>query len=378
MSVTDEAEPVTISVVARLAGVSTATVSRVLQGTASTSTDARSRVLEAVSTLGYEPKRRARSRRVPHRVYGLVLPDLTRFSAEILVGLLAAARPEQASSRQPGPPGPGGSPGPPAAAGYASQAVLPLVGERLGDPTTLARELAARVDGLVVVGGMVPDATVMRIARRLPVVLVCREGLPRCRSITLGELQTARQLTAHLFDHGRERLVFVGDPDSAPDIAVRYQGFRQAHVVGGVPVRRPPLKVPPVEGAGRRIAEELQHRRVRVDGLVCATDELALGALAGLAETDLLVPDDLAVVGWGDTEAARLVVPGLTTVAQPLRQLGILAAQMLAEMATADGADEAAPVELPTEIVRRASCGCPGPRQRPRPVRGESRRRRSA
>ncbi|HET7474633.1 MAG TPA: LacI family DNA-binding transcriptional regulator [Dermatophilaceae bacterium] len=355
-------DPVTLAMVARQAGVSVATASRVLQGGLPASPGARSAVLHAVQDLGYRPPGRRRAARAATGTFGLVVPDLSRPNAELFLGAaVAAARQERA--------------------------VIPLVSGGEGDLAAQVHELAGRVDGLMVVGGSVPDAVVLRLAARMPVVLVARDGLPRCRSITVQTEEVAEQLTRHLFDHGHRRLVFVGDPERNPEVSIRYQGFRSAHLAAGVPIRRPALRVPLVEGAGRRVAEELQRRRFKVDGLVCATDELALGVLAGLGDSELLVPDDVAIIGWGDAEAARFVRPTLTTVALPLREMGERAAEMLSAVRTQpNGRDTgigSGPVdrlELPSKLVRRASCGCPGPRLwRPaRPPRADRRRSRKA
>jgi len=333
-----EDAPVTISSVARLAGVSTATVSRVLQGTASTSKDARGRVLDAVRVLGYQPPVRAGSRPRRHG-HGLVLPDLSSYHSGILVGVASVSA-------------------------DAGEGLRLLVTERHTDVTSRAREMAGSVSGLVVAGGAMPDPVVQGIARSTPVVLVGRSALPRCDAVMAENVQTSQALTRHLFEHGCTRLVFVGDPDTTPEIAQRYQGFRLAHAAAAVPIRRPPLRVPLIQGAGRHVAEEVQRRRVRVDGLVCASDEIALGLIGRLAETDLLVPQDLAVVGWGDLEAARFVHPAVTTVRHPVRQLGSAAALQLVRLIAGQEASGDTQV-LPTEIVLRESCGCPGPASHP-------------
>ena len=150
----------------------------------------------------------------------------------------------------------------------------------------------------------------------------------------------------------------MGDPESSPDVAERYSGFRTAHVVADVPLRRPPLRVPLVDGAGIQVADEILRRRVKVDGLVCASDDLALAIIRRLQDNGVHLPDELAVVGWDDVVAARYVSPGLTTVRQPIRDLGRLAAEQLHARISGEQPAGAARV-LPTHVVVRSSCGCP-------------------
>jgi LacI family transcriptional regulator len=123
-------------------------------------------------------------------------------------------------------------------------------------------------------------------------------------------------------------------------------------------MRRPPLRVPLVEGAGIQVADEILRRRVKVDGLVCANDDLALAIIRRLADNGVRLPDDLAVVGWDDVTAARYISPALTTVHQPIRDLGRLAAiQLQARIAGEQPVGNAR--VLPTQLVVRSSCGCP-------------------
>ena len=334
-------QPATIYDVARRAGVSTATVSRVLRGTTSSSAETHARVLAAVRDLSYRPMRRPRlvaDRR--REAFGMVLPDLDGpHYSELVLGL------ESASAE-------------------LGQHVMLLVTRRRTDVVQAVRGLATHVDGLVIAQGTVPDGVVQSLSRTRPVVTLSRARVPGCDAVAAENGAGAARLTSHLLEHGRRHLVFVGDPESAPDVADRYSGFRHAHAAAGLPLRRPPLRVPLVEGAGVQVAEEILRRRVKVDGLVCANDELALAVMRRLWENGVLVPDDLAIVGWDDVVTARYVVPGLTTVRQPTRELGRMAVARLAARVGGDtGADQAH--ELPSSLVLRASCGCPPAARQP-------------
>jgi LacI family transcriptional regulator len=331
----EPAVAVTLKTVARRAGVSTATVSRVLKGTGSAAESTRERVTAAARELGYSPPARSRGPVVTRNdAYGLVLANLTgAYDSLLLVGFESAAA-------------------------DSGQGVSLVVARRRHGASEALGLLAERVDGLAVGANTVPDSVVHALSRKLPVVLLGRGPVAGCDCMRSENLANAEVLTAHLFQHGRSHLVFVGDPDSSPDVAQRYSGFRNAHVVAQVPLRRPPLRVPTVEGAGIQVADEILRRRVRVDGLVCANDDLALAIIKRLQDNGARLPDDLAVVGWDDAPAARYISPALTTVRQPIRQLGRLAAERLrARIVDRLPVDE--PRVVATQIIIRSSCGCP-------------------
>ena len=330
-----EPAAVTLQTVARRAGVSTATVSRVLMGRASASESTRAKVLAAARELGYSSPGRIRTPVVTRRdAYGLVLADLAgSYHSELVMGFEFAAA-------------------------ELGQGVALVVVRRRHDASAALHALAERVDGLAVGANTVPDSVVQDLSRGLPVVLLARPDVAGCDSVRAENLGSSALLTAHLLEHGRSHLVFVGDPDSSLDVAERYAGFRTAHVVAQVPLRRPPLRVPLVEGAGIRVAEEVLRRRVKVDGLVCANDDIALAIMKRLQDNGVRLPDDLAVVGWDDVMAARYISPGLTTVRQPIRGLGRLAAEQLRARIVGEQPVGGARV-VPTQVVIRSSCGCP-------------------
>lgn len=331
----DEPELVTIHTVARRAGVSTATVSRVLKGSAPASESTRAKVLAAARDLSYSPPDRSKAPSPRgHDVYGLVLGDLqTSSCCELVMGFeLAAAS--------------------------AGQGVSLVMVRRRHDAGEALRRLAERVDGLVIGANTVPDSVARDLAGDLPVVLLARPEVAGCDCLRAENLDNAALLTSHLLGHGRSHLVFVGDPDSSPDVAQRYTGFRMAHVAAGLPLRRPALRVPLVEGAGIQVADEILRRRVKVDGLVCANDDLALAIVKRLQDNSVRIPQDLAVVGWDDVVAARYLSPALTTVHAPIRELGRLAGERLAARITGQLPAGQTRV-LASTVIIRSSCGCP-------------------
>jgi len=335
MAADGEPQTVTIHTVARRAGVSTATVSRVLKGNAPASETTREKVFAAARELSYSPAVRSRlSAPTRHDAYAMVLESLEgSYYRELVMGFESVAA-------------------------DLGQGVALVVARRRHDASGALHALARRVDGLVIGANTVPDSVVHDLSRDLPVVLLARQGVAGTDSLRAENLRDATLLTTHLLGHGRSHLVFVGDPDSSLDVAERYSGFRAAHIVADVPLRRPPLRVPLVEGAGIQVADEILRRRVKVDGLVCANDDVALAVIKRLQDNGARLPDDLAVVGWDDVLAARYITPALTTVRAPISDLGRHAAELL--HARIGGEDPVGQAHiLASALIVRSSCGCP-------------------
>ncbi|WP_127500845.1 LacI family DNA-binding transcriptional regulator [Actinoplanes solisilvae] len=326
----------TIYQVAQLAGVSIATVSRALRDSDLVTRETRERVRAAAQQLHFTPSRPARSlAEGRHAANGIVFPDLVGpYYAEVVLGYEAAA----------------------SAAG-SSVLILTTHGRR--DPAAAVRELAGRVDGLTVMGRTVDDDVVGGIAGTgLPVVLLARDPVPGVDTVRAGNAGTARALAEHLVEHGHRTITFLGDPARSPDVAGRHAGVKAGLARAGVelpdPVR---LKGLDLE-SGRRAAERLLTG-ARPDAVICANDEVALGVLVAVEEAGLKVPEDLAVTGWDDLLAARFA--GLTTVRQPMRELGATAARWLnrriSEATESSERTAARRRILPTELVVRRSCG---------------------
>jgi LacI family transcriptional regulator len=328
-----------IYAVADRAGVSIATVSRVQRDRGVVAPETRDRVLRAIEELGYRPNDAGRALAEQRTdAIGIVFPDLSGpYYSEVIGGcegrVVAEAR---------------------------SLLILGTHGrERAAD---LVFDLAGRVDGLILMGRTVPDEVVLDLDRDgVPLVLLARAGLEGVPAVRAENVAAAEALAGHLLRCGHESIAFLGDPASSPDAAERWQGFLAAHERAG---RRPPAAPVPTlfdEDHGHSAAMEALGAAVPPTALMCASDEIALGALAAAHERGLHVPGDAAITGWDDIQVARYVSPALTTVRQPLSLIGARAAELLFERIHT-GATPAGEV-LPTDLVIRASCGCARPSQ---------------
>ncbi|WP_216843982.1 LacI family DNA-binding transcriptional regulator [Phytoactinopolyspora alkaliphila] len=324
-------EGVTIRDVAARAGVSIATVSRVLRGNIPVSEPTKERVLTVVSELGYRPSVLGRSlAEGRHAANGIVFPDLSGpYYAEVVLGYEEAA-------------------------GELGRSVLILSTHGRDAAPEMVRELARRVDGMVVLGRTVSDEVVQEIAARgLPIVLLARSAAGEVDSVNAENVASAIRLTEHLIDHGHRTFAVVGGAESSPDTMERWAGVRTALLRAGLTPPAEPVPAGLREEEGTRVAEDLLVAGVP-DAVVCANDELALGVITGLRAAGIDVPGQVAVTGWDDVMAARYA--GLTTVRQPMRELGVRAARML-DLRIRGDAGPARHEVLPTNLVVRNSCG---------------------
>lgn len=325
-------KPATIHEVAAHAGVSIATVSRALNGSNTVASATRDRVLAAVEELRFRPSRLGQSlAEGRHAANGIVFPDLSGpYYAEVVLGYEEVAA-ELGSS------------------------VLILATHGRPDPSRRVLELARRVDGMVLMGRTVPDGVVSQLTEiGIPVVLLARAPVGESDTVNVDNEHGTRALVEHLLGHGYRQFAFVGDPGESPDVATRYAEFRASLLEAGCRPPREPVRCAFDVASGRQAVRRVLRRATRPEVLVCGNDETALGALEAAAELGLSVPGDVAVTGWDDVMAARYA--GLTTVRQPMRELGATAARWLQERI----ADTAAPVRrqvLQTQLVVRSSCG---------------------
>jgi LacI family transcriptional regulator len=321
---------VTIGDVARKAGVSIATVSRVLSPGPDqhpVSAGTAERVRQAALELRFVPSAIARGL-VARRsgLLGLLVPDLTDpYYPHIASGVEEAARQAQ---------------------------LAVLICNTLGDPAHLSEYLdllrARRVDGVLLSGGSSLGLEELQLVVRsgLPVVLIGRPGydvdLPY---VSVDNVSAARAATAHLIGPGRARILHVAGPATQTTMVDRRDGYLQA--MGAADLAPVVLMTSGVaEDAYTAIAAEL--RREHADAIFAATDRLAVAALAALYDLHKAVPDEVAVLGFDDMPLAALLRPALASVAQPAEALGRAAVDVVLGMS-------AAPLVLDAKLVIRES-----------------------
>ncbi|WP_332664251.1 LacI family DNA-binding transcriptional regulator [Aeromicrobium sp.] len=324
---------------AKQAGVSIATVSRVMRESADVREATRLRVLAAAAELEYTPSQLGRQlaeRR--HAANGIVFPDLSGpYYAEVVLGYEAVAA-------------------------ELRRSVLILSTHGRSDAEAAVREMAGRCDGLVILGRTVSDSVVQHLAARgTKLVLVARPPIGSVDSVNAENYASARTLAEHLLSEGVRNLRFVGDPVNSPDVAERWAGVQAAFGRSGSGCTTELVTVDELdEESGAAVAAAALAADDLPDAFVCANDELALGLLGLLRASGVDVPGTVMVTGWDDVMAARYA--GLTTVRQPMRELGATAARLLDELIV-DQRTEPRHELLQTELVLRSSTSSTSPKE---------------
>ncbi len=335
----------TIYEVAERSGVSTATVSRAMHGGGGMSASTRERVLAVATELGWVPDGRARGLATKHAgIVGVLFHDLDPSGEAEEESPLYLDEVIRGAER---------------AATAAGDAIL-IAATRGRSGRELAFSVAGKVDGLIVLARSISKQDVAALSRSVPVVTVAtRSRANPLDDISVDNRGAMTALVDHLvIDHGYVDLMFVGGPARSPDSMERFAGYRDALRDHELPVPKAPnadggfTEV----GGARAVAKMLQDRKVP-DAIVCGNDEMAIGALSVLRKAKLRVPADVAVTGFDDIAAARHLRPTLTTVRQPMREVGEQAVRVLLErIALPEGRRRS--LILPTEPRIRRSCGC--------------------
>jgi len=324
----------TIARVAEEAGVGIGTVSRVLNGSPAVRADTRRRVLETIATLDYQPSPAARALSTGRaNAIGVVAPFFTQPSViERLRGVSHSL----------------------ASAGF--QLILHDV-ERAEQRRDLFRALAARgrIDGLLSISLAPTDGELRRLrATGVPVVLLDR-GHPTLPCITIDDIEGGRLAAAYLLALGHRRIAFLGDEETNrfgfDSSAHRREGFEAALAAAGAPLAPEwILRRPHGRDTACDAAMELLARSPRPTAVFATSDVQAIGVLEAAQAAGIAVPGKLSVIGFDDVEAAGYT--GLTTVAQPLEEIGALGAELLLRALSGEAVESR---RMPLKIVERNS-----------------------
>ncbi|MFC4909419.1 LacI family DNA-binding transcriptional regulator [Actinomadura gamaensis] len=318
----------------RLAGVSPATASRVLTGSARVSRAARRRVEDAVEQLGYV-RRNSAARPLPGAVAVVIREDGAR-----LVGDAFHARMLWGVRRE--------------LSGVAP--VLVLMTSSPDELHAAAEYLrGGRVEGVLLVGAHEGPGEIARAVCGAPVVLAERPpagtALPY---VGVDDRGGARDATRHLLESGRRRVATIAGPADRASGADRLDGYREAAGAAGMDTSGLVGRGDFGARSGELAMRALLARRPDADAVLAASDAMAAGALRALRRAGRRVPDDVAVVGFDDAPIARRTRPPLTTVRRPAEELGVrLARELRARMDGRTSTDRA--VLLRTRLVVRAS-----------------------
>jgi len=317
------APAVTIHDVAARAGVSVATVSRVLNGKELVREETSRQVRAAAKSLRYVPNVAARSLSIRRsQTIGIVLPDVHgEFFSEIIRGIDVAAR----------------------RAGY--HILVSGSHSDAGEMLEVLETMHGRVDGLIVMAPDVAFASLREpLAPGLPLVLL-NSADNDLDSITIDNYGGARTMMRHLGELGHERIAFIRGPAQNGDARERLRGFRQSMRAHGAAARALECSGNFTEESGYDAAKRIVEMKPRPTAIFAANDAMAIGALSELSDAGLDCPRDVAVAGFDDIRVGRYITPSLTTVHVDVDELGRRAFELVHEA-----------IENPSEPEPRREC----------------------
>lgn len=323
--------------VAREAGVSIATVSRVLNDINVVNEDTKEKVLDAIKKLGYRPNIVARSLKTQKtKTIGILIPDISsQFYPEIVRGA------EDVSNI------------------YDYNVILcnsDFDAEKEKEYLRVLRE--KMVDGIIYISSSLNDK-ILDLINELNIRTVLVEtkdkngALP---SVTIDNAGAEKEGTKYLIEKGLKNLAFIGVEEGAENAwGDRFTGFKNAVEEAGLKVDEDLVHFESLKvKAGTNGVEKFVESGKKFDGIVCASDEIAMGAINQLREHNIKVPEDVSVIGFNNNAAGSIFYPKVTTISQPSYDMGSVAMHMLIKMLNKKELEQEHYV-LDYEIVNRES-----------------------
>jgi LacI family transcriptional regulator len=228
------------------------------------------------------------------------------------------------------------------------------------DHTRRIHALARKSDGLILHDQVIGAGQLERLSRQIPIVTLAGVVSPTTSNVGGDNRAGMREMARHLVrDHGYQTLAYLsGHPDS-PDNLARQAAFRaEVTAAGGIFVEGPQWQGDYCAAGGARVIGRLLAGEGTLPrAIACANDQSALGVVYALIQHGLDVPGDVAVTGFDDIPMARHLRPQLTTVRQPIQEMGATAFEVLYSMIS-DAEPARRDIVLPTRLIPRESCGC--------------------
>ena len=329
----------TVSDVAKRAGVSTMTVSRVINNSGYISQETRERVEKAIAELGYVPNALARSFRSKQTcLLALVLPDITNpFWTTIARGV------EDTASRN----------------GF--HVILCNTDESPEKEANYINVLLQRrVDGIIIAPTTNDKNRFLMLKRQaLPCVLLDRrvDGF-KCDTVVSNGCEGAKKLTQHLLRLGYRRIAIVSGPLTISTAQERVEGYAQALQENQVPIDESLIvRDTYQQDSGYESVKQLLKQERRPEAIFAGNNFIAVGALHAIRELGLRIPEDVALVGFDDIPQGSLISPALTVVSQPAYEMGVAAADSLISRLSGKYRGKPRDIVVATSIIIRESCG---------------------
>lgn len=336
---------VTLKDIAKIVGVSTATVSLALSGDPRVNIKTRRKVEEAARRLNYVPNEIGRSLRVKKtETIALVFPHTPHdaFTHPYFVQLLEGISEVLVE--------------------HDFHLLLSVAPSETNEAASYDHILRnRRADGIILWPASIKDHNIGKIIESgFPLVYLSNWYHDEVHTVARDDFGGAYAAVEHLLERGRRRIVHMTGPMEYQVSIDRLNGYKQALQDHGI-MFDPQLVV---EGnftreSGTRAATRLLSEDLRFDAVFAGNDLMAIGLMKGLQEAGVRIPDDVAVVGCDNIEMAELITPSLTTVHHPMREIGRVAAQKMIHLLTGAGDSHEKQTILPSEVIIRQSSGGP-------------------
>lgn len=325
----------TIKDVASLAGVAISTASYALNNNPRISDETRDKVLAAARQLNYQPNGIARDLKSNKtNTIGLILSDLSGpFYSELIKGIQSVT----------------------IANGYDLIAVSSIGGE---NSTAVKFLKEKRTDGIIVLAHNISNKLISSAAREdMPVVLLDRPLKSEyVLNIQVDNEGGAYKAVKHLISLGYDEIIYLGGPNNSYDNLKRFEGYKRALKDNGISFSgRWLYQGGFTKEGGYNAAKLMLLQNDLPDAVFAGNDEMAIGAIEAFKQAGVKIGKDIAIVGFDDIQLAEYVTPSLTTVKQPMREMGSLAAQQIFQALNGNFLTEH--ILLETELIIRESCG---------------------
>ena len=331
--------PLTLEDIARLSGDSRSTVSRVINTNNNVKEETRRKVLDVINSYNFQPNLAARGLATGRtNVIGVVIPaSVSVVFTDPYFPLLLQGISNACNSRD--------------------YSVMLWMAEPEYEQHMIARILHnGLVDGVIVASISMSDPVIQSLTHsKMPFVLIGRHPAVEVNYLDVDNLQAGRKATLHLIRLGYKRIATITGPQKQVAGLDRYQGYIKAMQDCECTVN-PALVVESdfTEEGGYRAMQRLL--KYKPDAVFVASDTMAYGAMRALREARLRIPEDVAIVGFDDIPASAKTVPPLTTIRQPVGQMGSRAAEVIIDVIES-GTQPVYKMIMDTELVVRASCG---------------------
>lgn len=330
-NISDNDAPTTLIEVARTAGVSPSTVSRILNGTAKVSDEKRQAVMDAIAKTNFAPNQMAQGlKKGKSMTIGIVVQDISSpFFDETLHGVDDALK----------------------GTGYAS-VIVSGHWDAAEEIERIRLLLARKVDGIILLSGRITDESVLQFSQHRPIVSTGRDiHTDKALGFKLDNEYGSWLAVRHLIELGHRRIAFITGPSNNCDAAERLTGYQRALQEANIPFDDKLV----VEGdfhesSGMRAINHLFETQQQFTAVCAANDLSAYGARLSLYRKGIRVPEDISLVGFDDLPGSSYTTPPLTTVKQPLYEIGRIATKALLNIIHGEVVETSIP---PLELVVR-------------------------